>query len=159
MPRDVGHRQTCLRPPRHSVVAHGSGTGPHDGESTNLEQILKFTFRTPGTPVIVAGLTASPQSNDRPASSRRPRPGEWPGRLVVLLDGDTKPTSLREAKLRKDDDDGVAGGASSAGGVGAGAAHKASSIVDGKHVHCVGNLRRRQPQPVRHVGRPLRSLV
>ena len=56
----------------------------------------------PGMPVVVTGLTASPQFNGRTGLVQGPAPR--PGRLAVLLDGDTKPTSLREANLRRADE-------------------------------------------------------
>ena len=51
--------------------------------------------------MVVTGLAASPQFNGRTGLVQGPAPR--PGRLVVLLDGDTTPTSLRETNLRKAD--------------------------------------------------------
>ena len=56
---------------------------------------------TPGTPVVVTGLTASPQFNGRAGVVQGP--ASKPGRLAVLLHGDAKPTSLRDTNLRKAD--------------------------------------------------------
>ena len=70
--------------------------------STQLAAIAQWPLATPGMPVVVTGLTASPQFNGRTGlvqGARAPRPG----RLAVLLDGDTTPTSLRVANLRKAD--------------------------------------------------------
>ena len=70
--------------------------------STNIEAILQCSLASPGMPVVVTGLTASPQFNGRAGLVQGPAPR--PGRLAVLLDGDTKPTSLREANLRRADE-------------------------------------------------------
>ena len=69
--------------------------------SANLEAILKLARGTPGTPMIATGLAASPHFNGRVGLVQGP--ATWPGRLVVLLDGDATPTPLREANLRKAD--------------------------------------------------------
>ena len=69
--------------------------------STNLQTVLRWALGTPGTPVVVTGLAASPQFNGRAGLVQGP--ASRPGRLVVLLDGDAKPMSLREANLRKAD--------------------------------------------------------
>ena len=69
--------------------------------STNLERLAQAPMTTLGTPVVVTGLTASPQFNGRTGLVQGLAPR--PGRLAVLLDGDNKPTSLREANLRKAD--------------------------------------------------------
>ena len=69
--------------------------------SGNLQIMLQWALDTPGMPVVVTGLTASPQFNGRAGLVQGPAPK--PGRLAVLLDGDSKPTSLREANLVKAD--------------------------------------------------------
>ena len=55
----------------------------------------------PGMPVVVTGLIDSPQFNGCTGVVCGPAPKL--GRLAVLLDGNTKPTSIRETNLRKDD--------------------------------------------------------
>ena len=54
---------------------------------------------TPGTQVVITGLTASPHFNGRVGVVQGP--ATTPGRLAVLLDGDAKPKSLRQKNLRK----------------------------------------------------------
>ena len=71
------------------------------GASNNLEAIRQCALGTPGMPVVVTGLAASPQFNGRAGLVQGP--ASRPGRLAVLLDGDTTPMSLREANLRKAD--------------------------------------------------------
>ena len=59
----------------------------------------RHVLAQPGTPVVVFGLTARPDLNGHGGVVQGP--GTKPGRLVVLLDGNTKPMSIREANLRK----------------------------------------------------------
>ena len=61
--------------------------------------LAPIPLRQPGMPVVVTSLTASPQFNGR--SSLVQGPATTPGRLVVLLDGDAKPPSIREANIRQ----------------------------------------------------------
>ena len=63
--------------------------------------IPQWPLDTPGTPVVISGLAASPQFNGRAGLVQGPAPR--PGRLAVLLDGESKPASLRETNLRKAD--------------------------------------------------------
>ena len=53
----------------------------------------------PGMPVVLVGLVAKPAFNGRTGSVQCTAP--TPGRLLVLLDGDKWPTSIRETNLRK----------------------------------------------------------
>ena len=61
--------------------------------STNLEHLPHMPLGTPGMPVVVTGLAASPQFNGRAGLVQGP--ASKPGRLAVLLDGDSKPPSRR----------------------------------------------------------------
>ena len=71
----------------------------HAGATTVLDKLAQWPLGMPGTPVVVTGLAASPQFNGRTGIVQGP--ATKPGRLAVLLDGDTKPTSIRETNLRK----------------------------------------------------------
>ena len=51
--------------------------------------------------VVVIGLATSPQFNGRTGIVREL--ATLPGQLAVLLEGDTKSTSIRETNLRKAD--------------------------------------------------------
>ena len=60
-------------------------------------RLAQAQLQQPGMPVVVTGLTASPQFNGRAGLVQGPAPR--PGRLAVLLDGDTNPVLLRQADL------------------------------------------------------------
>lgn len=66
-----------------------------------LQGIPRFPLEMVGVPVVVIGLTASPHLNGRTGIVQGPAAN--PERLLVLLDGEAKPMSLRERNLRKAD--------------------------------------------------------
>ena len=90
MPIDLREGEEWLR----KAVAQGSKEAIE-----TLGHFMRLEMSTPGMPVVVTGLTTSPHFNGRAGAVHGP--ATKPGRLLVLLDGDTQPMSFRETNLRK----------------------------------------------------------
>jgi len=69
----------------------------HAKAMVTLPKLVECPLSPPGTPVVVFGLITSYTYNRRTGIVQGPAPH---GRLVVMLDGDTKPISIRETNLR-----------------------------------------------------------
>ena len=71
------------------------------GAAEKLDDLMRLPMVMPGTPVMVAGLSARPQLNGRVGTVHGLPSASRPGRVTVLLDGETSPVSIREGNLRK----------------------------------------------------------